>query len=135
MDKDILTQTKLSSWNDWRSGFIPFELNGSLNRGWIGVMYNTGLHREDIQKPRDKILGWTKSAQGSGGSFLDLDYKCMDFTPRFIYLLVLPTLMKAKLYIGHQEYQHEWSLLSKSSGKMKVTNKQAVYRNSMWFML
>lgn len=91
----ILIQTKLSNWSEWRFGFMPFELNGSLNWGWVGLMHSTGWHRKDTQKPRDRILGLTKSAWCSGGSFPDLYYKCIDFTPYFIYLLVLQAFMKA----------------------------------------
>lgn len=77
----ILIQTKLSNWSGWRLGFMPFELNGSLNWGWIGLVHSSGWHWKDTQKPRDRILGLTKSAWCSGGSLPGLYYKHMDFAP------------------------------------------------------
>lgn len=58
----------------------------------------------------------------------------MDFTPHFIYLLVLGInvgLLGAKQYAIHYGYKHEWALLSESSGKTRETSKQGVYPNSV----
>lgn len=95
MNKAILIQTKLSKWSEWRFGFMPFVLNGSFNWGWIGLMYSTGWHRKDTQKQQDRILGLTKSAWCNGGNLPDLHFKHVDFTPHFIYWLVLQVWMKA----------------------------------------
>lgn len=97
-------------------------------------MYSTGWHREDTQKPRDRILGWTKSAQSSGGSFPDLDYKHIDFTPHFIYLLVLQTLIKAYYVPSCILDTKNINMSGPYSQNPLVkweTNKQAVYLNSM----
>lgn len=85
----------------------------------IGLIRSTDWHREDTQKPRDRILGLTKSGQCSEGSFPDVNYKCVDFTLHFISLLVLQALMRA-YYVP---------------SRIPGINKQVAYHNSMRFML
>ena len=93
----------------------------------------------DTQKQQDRILGLTKSAWCNGGNLPDLHFKHVNYTPHFIYWLVLQVWMKAYCWsrsmLDPQGHKHEWFLLSKVSDKMKKTKKQTVYPNSVWFML